>query len=138
MTETEKLRIHKLRQEGLGYKKIAAALDLPVNSVKTHLRRHPAGKDGGYRSRYLRKVREAYPPGAPPKAKTVLLGLMPHLLVERQPQQRREAYTPHLYLCLLRTFVSERCERPVLLLPRLLCSSSEKGGERRWMICISV
>ena len=45
MTETEKLRIHKLRQEGLGYKKIAAALDLPVNSVKTHLRRHPANED---------------------------------------------------------------------------------------------
>lgn len=41
MTETEKLRIHKLRQEGLGYKKIAAALDLPVNSIKTYLRRHP-------------------------------------------------------------------------------------------------
>lgn len=45
MTETEKLRIHKLRQEGLGYKKIAAALDLPVNSVKTYLRRHPAGEN---------------------------------------------------------------------------------------------
>ena len=45
MTETEKLRIHKLRQEGLGYKKIAAALGLPVNSVKTHLRRHPIGED---------------------------------------------------------------------------------------------
>ena len=39
MTEAEKLRIHKLRQEGLGYKKIAAALDLPVNSVKTYLDR---------------------------------------------------------------------------------------------------
>lgn len=45
MTETEKLRIHKFRQEGLGYKKIAAALDLPVNSVKTYLRRHPAGEN---------------------------------------------------------------------------------------------
>ena len=45
MTETEKLRIHKLRQEGLGYKKIAAALGLPVNSVKTYLRRHPIGED---------------------------------------------------------------------------------------------
>ena len=42
MTETEKLRIHKLRQEGLGYKKIAAALSLPV---KTYLRRHPIGED---------------------------------------------------------------------------------------------
>ena len=42
MTEAEKLRIHKLRQEGLGYKKIAAALDLPVNSVKTYLR--PGGR----------------------------------------------------------------------------------------------
>ena len=45
MTEAEKLRIHKLSQEGLGYKKIAAALDLPVNSVKTYLRRHPAGEN---------------------------------------------------------------------------------------------
>ena len=45
MTEAEKLRIHKFRQEGLGYKKIAAALDLPVNSVKTYLRRHPANED---------------------------------------------------------------------------------------------
>lgn len=42
MTETEKLRIHKLRQAGLGYKKIAAALDLSANSVKTYLRRHPS------------------------------------------------------------------------------------------------
>ena len=46
MTEAEKLKIHKLRQEGLGYKKIAAALALPVNSVKTYLRRHPAGLSG--------------------------------------------------------------------------------------------
>ena len=45
MTEAEKLRIHKLSQEGLGYKKIAAALGLPVNSVKTYLRRHPASED---------------------------------------------------------------------------------------------
>ena len=45
MTEAEKLRIHKLSQEGLGYKKIAAALDLPVNSVKTYLRRHPVAED---------------------------------------------------------------------------------------------
>ena len=45
MTEAEKLRIHKLSQEGLGYKKIAAALGLPVNSVKTYLRRHPIGED---------------------------------------------------------------------------------------------
>ena len=45
MTEAEKLRIHKFRQEGLGYKKIAAALALPVNSVKTYLRRHPAGEN---------------------------------------------------------------------------------------------
>ena len=45
MTEAEKLRIHKLSQEGLGYKKIAAALALPVNSVKTYLRRHPAGEN---------------------------------------------------------------------------------------------
>lgn len=45
MTEAEKLRIHKLSQEGLGYKKIAAALELSVNSVKTYLRRHPANED---------------------------------------------------------------------------------------------
>lgn len=45
MTETEKLKISKLRRDGLGYKKIAAVLDLPVNSVKTYLRRHPANED---------------------------------------------------------------------------------------------
>ena len=45
MTETEKLKISKLRRDGLGYKKIAAVLDLPVNSVKTYLRRHPADED---------------------------------------------------------------------------------------------
>lgn len=45
MTETEKLKISKLRRDGLGYKKIAAALDLPVNSVKTYLRRHPTDEN---------------------------------------------------------------------------------------------
>ena len=45
MTEAEKLTIRKLRQDGLGYKKIAVVLDLPVNSVKTYLRRHPVAED---------------------------------------------------------------------------------------------
>lgn len=46
MTEAEKLRISKLRQDGLGYKKIAAVLNLSANSVKTYLRRHPVEEDG--------------------------------------------------------------------------------------------
>ena len=45
MTEAEKLTIRKLRQDGLGNKKIAVVLDLPVNSVKTYLRRHPVAED---------------------------------------------------------------------------------------------
>ena len=34
-------RINELRREGLGYKRIAARLELPVNTVKSYIRRHP-------------------------------------------------------------------------------------------------
>ena len=137
MTEAEKLRIHKLSQEGLGYKKIAAALGLPVNSVKTYLRRHPVGEDAAAIPDICERCGKPIIQSAPPKTKTVLLRLVPHLLVERPPRQRREAYPARLYLRLLRALVSERCESPALLLPHLLCRSPEKGGERRWMSCTS-
>jgi len=45
MTESDKRRIRQLQIEGLGYKRIAAMLDLPVNSVKSHCYRHPVDKE---------------------------------------------------------------------------------------------
>ena len=42
MTNEEKKQIEYLRSQGLGYKRIASALSLPVNSVKSFCRRHPA------------------------------------------------------------------------------------------------
>ncbi|MCI8913906.1 MAG: RNA polymerase subunit sigma-70 [Lawsonibacter sp.] len=42
MTNEEKKRIAYLQSQGLGYKRIASALGLPVNSVKSFCRRHPA------------------------------------------------------------------------------------------------
>lgn len=44
MTDNEKEQITQLQQNGWGYKKIAVTLGLPVNSVKTHCRRHPVEK----------------------------------------------------------------------------------------------
>ena len=41
MTDIEKGKIHVLQSRGYGYKKIAAELDLSVNSVKSYCRRHP-------------------------------------------------------------------------------------------------
>ena len=60
MTETEKLKISKLRRDGLGYKKIAAVLDLPVNSVKTYLRRHPADEDAAAIPDFCEKIGRAH------------------------------------------------------------------------------
>ena len=41
MTTQEVILINNYRRQGLGYKKIAAILELPANSVKTYIRRHP-------------------------------------------------------------------------------------------------
>ena len=41
MTELERRKIMSLQRQGFGYKKIAAELTLPVNSVKSFCRRHP-------------------------------------------------------------------------------------------------
>ncbi len=36
-----KEKIRELQRQGYGYKKIASLLCLPVNTVKSHIRRHP-------------------------------------------------------------------------------------------------
>lgn len=41
MTNIEKSKIQLLQKKGYGYKRIAAEIGLPVNSVKTYCRRHP-------------------------------------------------------------------------------------------------
>lgn len=41
MTTHETILIDNYRRQGLGYKKIAAIMELPSNSVKTYIRRHP-------------------------------------------------------------------------------------------------
>ena len=40
MTPAEKTRIDELRNEGLGYKRIAQAVSLPLSTVKSYCRRH--------------------------------------------------------------------------------------------------
>lgn len=40
MTDKEKLQIKKLREKGVGYKKIAAMTGIKINSIKTYCRRH--------------------------------------------------------------------------------------------------
>lgn len=45
MTNLERNAIQKLQHDGLGYKRIATTLGLPVNSVKTYCRRHPVEKN---------------------------------------------------------------------------------------------
>jgi predicted nucleic acid-binding Zn ribbon protein len=42
MTTREANLIERYRQEGMGAKKIAAELKLPLNTIKSYLRRHPA------------------------------------------------------------------------------------------------
>lgn len=41
MNDFERSQIMKLQQDGLGYKRIATATGLPVNTVKTFCRRNP-------------------------------------------------------------------------------------------------
>ena len=41
MTANEIALINVYRREGLGYKKIAVLLNLPANTIKTYIRRHP-------------------------------------------------------------------------------------------------
>ena len=41
MTNEQTIMISRLMREGKGYRRIAAELDLPVNSVKSWCRRHP-------------------------------------------------------------------------------------------------
>ena len=41
MTNEQTILISRLMKDGMGYRKIAAELDLPVNSVKSWCRRHP-------------------------------------------------------------------------------------------------
>jgi len=41
MNDFERSQIMKLQQDGLGYKRITAATDLPVNTVKTICHRNP-------------------------------------------------------------------------------------------------
>ena len=45
MTTHETILINNYRRQGLGYKKIAAIMELPPNSVKTFIRRHPLEED---------------------------------------------------------------------------------------------
>ena len=45
MNDTEEKRLISLRKQGLGYKKIAQAIGVSVNTVKTYCRRHAIGKD---------------------------------------------------------------------------------------------
>ncbi len=45
MTIEEKGRIVQLQRQGLGYKRIASTLGLPVNGVKTFCRRHPVAQE---------------------------------------------------------------------------------------------
>lgn len=41
MTEYEKYEIARLRREGMSANKIAQTLNLPMNRVRSHIRRHP-------------------------------------------------------------------------------------------------
>ena len=45
MTNEERAMVTRLRQEGLGYKKIASALSLPVQTVKSWCVRHSIQKE---------------------------------------------------------------------------------------------
>ena len=40
MTDIERAQVMKMQREGLGYKRIATVLSLPLNTVKTFCRRN--------------------------------------------------------------------------------------------------
>ena len=46
MTDTQKQNIEKLRLQGMGYRRIANALDIPMSTVKSHCQRYklPVGE----------------------------------------------------------------------------------------------
>ena len=44
MTNEQTIMIYRLMEEGMGYRKIAAEMDLSVNTVKSWCRRHPYEK----------------------------------------------------------------------------------------------
>lgn len=45
MTAEEITKVNQFQREGYGYKKNASLTRLPVNTVKTHCRRHPISKE---------------------------------------------------------------------------------------------
>ena len=45
MTDIERAQVMKMQREGLGYKRIATVLNLPINSVKTFCRRNPVAQE---------------------------------------------------------------------------------------------
>lgn len=45
MTAEEIRRVGQLQREGYGYKKIASLTGLPVNTIKSHCRRHPVSNE---------------------------------------------------------------------------------------------
>lgn len=45
MTNEQTIMISRLMKDGMGYRKIAEELDLPVNSVKSWCRRHPCEEE---------------------------------------------------------------------------------------------
>lgn len=48
MTKSERREIERMRLDGYGPTRIADALGLSVNTVKSHLRRHPSLKNAVY------------------------------------------------------------------------------------------
>lgn len=40
MNDAQKVKIHKMRMEGIGYKAIATSLDLPLGTVKSFCKRY--------------------------------------------------------------------------------------------------
>ena len=54
MTEDEKIRIKQLRNSGAGYKRIAAEMDLSVNTIKAFCKRTEESIDDGDPKLYTR------------------------------------------------------------------------------------
>lgn len=45
MNDYQKAQLQNLRREGMGYRRIAKAIGLPENTVKSYCRRHPLGQE---------------------------------------------------------------------------------------------